>query len=135
MSARMRTTEDVFMIQIATLAYLIIIAGLIFFQFCLIAGAPWGRITQGGQHERTLPLTGRLAAALSVLLLLCMGAGIASAAGMTPFWPVWTAYAALVVQVLSTILNWITPSRIERLIWAPVTSVMLVLASYVVFAK
>lgn len=123
------------MIQIATIWYLIFVAGVIVFQFCLIAGTPWGRLTQGGRHEGTLPVAGRVAAALSVLLLFCMGAGIASAAGITPNWPMWTAYAALAVQAMSTILNWITPSRAERLLWGPVTAVMLALATYVVFAN
>ena len=33
------------------LVYIAIIAGVIVFQFCLMAGAPWGRLTQGGQVE------------------------------------------------------------------------------------
>ncbi|MEP4545787.1 MAG: hypothetical protein ABJ000_06360 [Saccharospirillum sp.] len=121
------------MIQIASVSYVIIVAGVIVFQFCLIAGAPWGRMTQGGRHEGALPVAGRVAAALSILLLVFMGAGIASAAGITPNWPLWTAYVALAVQALSTGLNWITPSRAERLLWGPVTIVMLLLAAYVVF--
>ncbi len=120
------------MIQIAAVAYLTIVAGVVVFQFCLIAGAPWGRLTQGGRHEGALPASGRIAAGLSVPLLICMGAGIASAAGMRPNWPQWSSYAVLAVQALSTLLNWITPSRAERLLWAPVTSVMLALAVYVV---
>lgn len=123
------------MIQIAAISYVIIVAGVIVFQFCLIAGAPWGRLTQGGRHEGALPVAGRVAAALSVPLLVCMGAGIVSAAGMTPNWPMWTAYVALSVQALSTTLNWITPSRAERLLWGPVTAVMLVLAGFVISTK
>lgn len=123
------------MIQIATMSYVILVAGVIVFQVCLIAGAPWGRMTQGGRHEGALPVAGRVAAALSVILLACMGAGIASAAGTTPNWPMWTAYVALAVQALSTTLNWITPSPAERRLWGPVTAVMLALAAYVVFAK
>ena len=122
------------MIQIAAVAYVIVVAVVIVFQFCLIAGAPWGRLTQGGRYEDALPVAGRVAAALSVPLLICMGAGIASAAGMTPNWPMWTAYAAITVQVLSMILNWITPSRAERILWGPVTTLMLALALYVVLA-
>lgn len=123
------------MIQIAAILYVIIVVGVIVFQFCLIAGAPWGRLTQGGRHEGALPVAGRVAAALSVLLLVFMGAGIASAAGITPNWPMWTAYVALAVQALSTTLNWITPSRAERRLWGPITAVMLALAAYAVFAK
>jgi hypothetical protein len=33
-----------------------------------------------------------------------------------------------------TTLNWMTPSKPERLLWAPITSIMLLLASYVVLS-
>lgn len=121
------------MTQIAATLYVVIIAVVVVFQFCLIAGAPWGRLTQGGRHDGALPIPGRVAACLSVPLLICMGAGITSAADMTPNWPMWVSYVALAAQVLSTVLNWITPSRAERLLWGPITLVMLLLAAYVVF--
>ena len=123
------------MIQIAAILYVIVVAGVMVFQFCLIGGAPWGRLTQGGRYEGVLPVPGRIAAGLSIPLLVCMGAGIASAAGMTPNWPKWAAHAVLAVQALSTFLNWITLSRAERLLWGPVTTVMLALAVYVVFGR
>ncbi len=120
------------MTQTAAVLYVLIVAGVIVFQFCLIAGAPWGRLTQGGRHEGALPAAGRIAAGLSVLLLACMGAAIASAAGLPPGWSRWTAWGALGVQALSTLLNWITPSRAERKLWGPITAVMLGLAAYAV---
>lgn len=118
--------------QIAALVYGLLVIGVIVFQLCLIAGAPWGRLTQGGRHAGVLPPSGRVAAALSIPLLLCMGAGIASAAGMAPFWPRWTGWVMLGIQSLSTFMNWITPSSAERKLWGPVTTVMLGLALYVV---
>lgn len=123
------------MSQIAAMSYVIIVSGVIVFQVFLIAGAPWGRLTQGGRYEGTLPVAGRVGAALSILLLVFMGSGIASAAGVMPNWSMWTAYAALAVQALSTALNLVTPSRAERRLWGPVTALMLVLAAYVVFSK
>ncbi len=123
------------MVQLAATMYVVVVGSVILFQFCLIAGAPWGRLTQGGRFEGALPVSGRVAAVLSVLLLVCMGAGVFSAAGMAPYWPKWTAYAALIVQALSMMLNWITPSRAERLLWGPVTTVMLALVVYVIFAR
>lgn len=122
------------MTQSAAILYVVIIIGVIVFQFCLIAGAPWGRLTQGGQHPGSLPAMGRVMAFLSALLLACMGAGITSAAGLSPDWPSWTGWIALGVQALSTLMNWITPSPPERRLWGPVTSVMLGLAMYAVVA-
>jgi hypothetical protein len=121
--------------QMAAFLYVIIVAIVVLFQFCLIVGAPWGRVTQGGRYEGSLPVTGRVAAALSVPILICMGASIASAAGLVPNWTGWTAYAATALQALITTLNWITPSQPERLLWGPITSIMLLLAALVVFIK
>jgi len=121
--------------QMAAILHALIIAAVVLFQFCLIFGAPWGQVTQGGRYEGPLPVTGRVAALLSVPILICMGASITSAAGLVPNWAGWTAYAAIAMQALSTSLNWITPSQKERLLWGPITSIMLLLAAYVVFIK
>jgi len=121
--------------QMAAILYALIIAAVVLFQFCLIFGAPWGQVTQGGRYEGPLPVTGRVAALLSVPILICMGASITSAAGLVPNWAGWTAYAAIAMQALSTSLNWITPSQKERLLWGPITSIMLLLAAYVVLIK
>ena len=122
------------MAQVAATAYLAAIAGVIAFQICLLAGAPWGHLTQGGQHDGPLPASGRMAAGVSILVLLFMAAGVSSAAGLRPDWPLWTGWTAFGVQALSTLANWATRSRPERRLWGPITSVMLVLAGIVVFA-
>ena len=121
--------------QIPAVLYALIIALVVLFQVCLIFGAPWGQITQGGRYEESLPVGGRVVATLSVPTLIFMGASITSAAGLMPNWADWTAYAAIAVQALSTTLNWITPSQKERFLWGPITSIMLLLAAYVVFIK
>ena len=122
------------MIEIAALTYGLIVVVVIGFQFCLIAGAPWGPLTQGGRHPGPLPVSGRAVAGVSVLLLAAMAAAIFSAAGYPPGWPAWTGWTALGVQALSTLMNWITPSRPERRLWGPVTLVMLGLAMIPVLA-
>jgi len=121
--------------QMAAILYALIIALVVLFQVCLIFGAPWGQITQGGRYEGSLPVGGRVVATLSVPTLIFMAASIISAAGLVPNWTDWTAYAAIAVQALSTTLNWITPSQKERFLWGPITSIMLLLAAYVVFIK
>ena len=119
------------MIQAAAVLYSIIIVLVIIFQCCLIGGAPWGKITQGGKHDGKLPISGRIVALLSILLLLFMAGGILSAAQLPPDWPNWAGWSALAIQLVSTVLNIITPSTVERRLWAPVTIVLLGLASYV----
>lgn len=120
------------MIETAALLYVLIVAVVIVFQCCLIAGAPWGRLTQGGRREGALDAPGRIAAAASIALLACMAAGITSVAGLPPGWPRWTSWTTVGLQALSTVMNWITPSAAERRLWGPVTGVMLGLAGYVV---
>ena len=119
-------------IQFAATLYLVMVGGVIVFQFCLMGGAPWGEVTQGGQHEGPLPRSGRIIAGVSVPILLFLGAGVASAAGMAPSWPSWTGKVALGIQTVVMILNWITRSKPERRLWGPITTVMVALAAYVV---
>ena len=116
------------LIHSAAVMYAVICAGVIVFQFCLVAGAPWGRLTQGGQHPKALPKSGRVFAAISVVLLTLMAGSILSAADIWVNWPRWMSWGALGIQSVSTLLNWITPSRSERLLWGPVTTAMLVMA-------
>ena len=108
--------------------YCVMILGVIGFQIALILGAPWGRITQGGQIEGPLPGSGRIIAAASIVVLVAMALGILSADGGWPEWPAWTGWAAVGVTAVSTVLNWITPSAAERRLWGPIMTVMLALS-------
>ncbi len=89
-----KSTEAVApMPQTAAVLYVAMVTAVIVFQLCLTAGAPWGKLTQGGRHEGALPASARIAAGLSIVLLACMAAAITSAAGMVPNWPTWIAWA------------------------------------------
>lgn len=118
------------MTQIATL-YAVICVAVIGFQIALIVGAPWGRITQGGQVDGPLPRRGRILAAVSIFILAFRALSVLSTAGMAVDWPKWTVWVALAVQALSALANWITPSAPERRLWGPITTVMLLCAGYV----
>lgn len=121
-------------IQIAHL-YATATVAIAFFQIALILGAPLGRYTQGGQHEGALPMSGRIIAAVSIPVVLFQGLAILSAAGFPGLgWPIWTGWAALAVTGVSTVLNWITPSKPERMVWGPVMLVMLAMALVVMTA-
>ena len=112
-------------------AYMAACVGVIGFQIALMGGAPGGPITQGGTHEGVLPLSGRVIAGVSIFILIFMGLATGSVAGLWPHWPLWTGWVALGIQALSTVLNWITPSRPERRLWGPITLGMLGLAAAV----
>ena len=100
------------------------------FQLAVVLGAPLGELTQGGANKSTLPTQGRIFAGVSAALVLVMAAAILARTERGPlrFAPrrliaalawITTAYAGVGV-----ILNLITPSVVERAVWAPVTAVM-----------
>ena len=121
-------------VQIAHL-YATAMLAIAFFQVALILGAPLGRYTQGGQHEGALPLSGRIIAAVSIPVVLFQGLAILSAAGFPGLgWPRWTGWLALAVTIVSTVLNWITPSKPERAVWGPVMLVLSAMALVVMTA-
>lgn len=109
---------------------------VILFQACLAAGAPWGAASMGGKFPGKYPPAMRIAAVANMLILMCIAAIVLTRAGLifpdimplskTAIWFVVVFFAA------GTIMNTITPSRIER-IWAPValfqciTSIMVAL--------
>jgi cytochrome bd-type quinol oxidase subunit 2 len=121
-------------VQIAHL-YAMATVAIAFFQIALIAGAPLGRYTQGGQHDGALPMSGRIIAVVSIPVVLFQGLAILSAAGFPGLdWPAWTEWLAFGVQIVSTVLNWITPSKSERMVWGPVMLVMSAMALVVLTA-
>lgn len=121
-------------VQIAHL-YATAMLAIAFFQVALILGAPLGRYTQGGRHAGALPLSGRIIAAVSIPVVLLQGLAILSAAGFPGLgWPIWTGWVAVAVTAVSTVLNWITPSRPERAVWGPIMLVLLAMGLVVMTA-
>lgn len=114
--------------------YCALILGVIGFQIALILGAPWGRLTQGGQVDGPLPVSGRITAAISIVILFGLALAVLSADGRWPGWPLWTGWTAVAVNTLVAVLNWITPSVTERKLWGPITTVMLLVAVAVVWS-
>ena len=112
-----------------SIAYSIIIFAVICFQIALIFGAPWGRITQGGTHDGALPRKGRIIAAISIALLLFMILSMLSITGRWPNWPTWTGWVTVVINLIMCVLNWITPSRAERILWGPITTIIVTLSA------
>lgn len=109
----------------------VLLAGLVGFQLALVFGAPWGRAAYGGATERPTGSMRRSSAVASVFWALIAvvtlrrgGHGVPRVVP-EPALPVimWIAVGLLAV---GSVLNVITPSKLERMIWAPVTLVLLV---------
>ena len=114
----------------AALLYAIISAGVVAFQIALAAGAPWGSYAMGGAFPGQFPPALRISALFQAALLAAFAAVVLARAGLIlPGWQkasrrlVW---AVVAFSALSLVLNLITPSAGERLIWAPVALLLLI---------
>ena len=109
--------------------YVLILLGVITFQLGLYFGAPWGEWTMGGTTKGALPESQRRIALISAAMLAVLGMIGLARSGMGPQWLVKLSsvliWVSLVFHLLTTVLNLITPSQSERLLWGPVNIVLL----------
>lgn len=103
--------------------YMVLTAILALFQAALAAGAPWGAASMGGKYPGRYPRKMRIVAVFNIVILLFFAAIVSSRAGL--IFPQLKPFSGVAIWVVAafffvgTIMNSITPSRIER-IWAPV---------------
>ena len=116
--------------QLAAISFSIFITLVILFQLGLAAGMPWGAVAMGGKFPGRFPTQMRVAALVQAAILAGLGAVVLARAGLilpglyaASIWLVWGVVA---FTALSLVLNLVTPSKWERIIWAPVVAVMLV---------
>jgi hypothetical protein len=126
------------MTVVAAWSFTALAALVVVFQLALVAGAPWGRFTQGGVHAGRLPAPARAAAAASAVvltglaLLVLARAGLLGDAALAASTP-W-AWAAVVVSALTTLANAASRSRAERALFLPVALGMLATSLIVLLA-
>ena len=116
--------------RIAAIAYTVVTVGIIAFQIALALGAPWGAFAMGGAFHGQFPPPLRIAALVQAVILIALAGVVLARAGVAlPRWSrasrrwIWVVVA---FSGLSLLLNLITPSAGERMIWAPVGFVLLV---------
>ena len=117
------------MIRISGIIFAIASVAVAAFQVALALGVPWGAYAMGGVYPGQFPNPLRFGAITQALILLFLAAAVLARAGVAfpklarpSSWLVWIAVAFTAVSFL---LNLITPSQGERLLWAPVAFVML----------
>lgn len=105
------------------------------FQLALAAGVPWGNVAMAGKYPGRWPPAMRVVALVQIFVLLFLAAIVWARAGI--IFPQWLhvseklIWGAVVFGVLGFILNLITPVKWERIIWAPVTAILLVSSTVV----
>lgn len=123
------------MTRLSAAIFGLFLAAVALFQLALALGAPWGHLAMGGAFPGPYPPEMRIAALFQILVLGFAGLIVFVRAGLAlPRWLpiarrlVWGVIALL---ALALVLNLVTPSPMERLVWAPV-SVVLLLSSLLV---
>ncbi|MDX1379451.1 MAG: hypothetical protein R3307_11420 [Anaerolineales bacterium] len=110
----------------------------VLFQLALAAGMPWGHLAMGGRYPGKFPPQMRVGAIIQALLLAFLAMIVLSRAGVafqnlsnlsqSLIW------AAVAISGISLIMNLFTPSKWERILWAPVAMVMTVSSIIVALA-
>lgn len=105
------------------------------FQLCLAWGAPWGRMTLGGQFPGRLPGPVRVGAFVQSGVLVAMALVVLGRAGVLewspPAWAFWTTVALTALTAGGALR---TPAIEERRLWGPVAAAMVAALAVITFA-
>ena len=122
------------MFETTTAAYIFgfLTAVVMLFQLALALGAPWGELAMGGKFPGRFPPKLRVSAIVQMLLLAFAALVVLIRAELVleSFYELSKSAIWFVVAlcVVSAILNTITPSKKERILWSPVTIILVVCA-------
>lgn len=114
----------------AAWAFAALTAVVVLFQISLALGAPWGESAMGGRWRGAYPPSLRAAALVQGAVLAGFAYVILARAGVTGGgrWTRPAAWGVVGLCAVASVLNLITPSATERMIWAPVATLLLVLS-------
>lgn len=117
-------------VNTAALIFSILALLVMLFQLSLALGAPWGEMAMGGKFPGKFSPLLRVSALAQLLLMAFMALVVLTRAGVlfsewyeTSKSVIWFVVA---LSFVSAILNTITPSKKERILWSPVTLIMLI---------
>ena len=108
---------------------------VILFQIVMAIGAPWGHLAMGGRYPGKYPIRIRIAALVQAFLLALLALVVLIRARM--IWPEFYEatdvgiWVVVVIYVMSLVMNLVTPSKWEKILWVPV-ALILTLGSLVV---
>lgn len=99
------------------------------FQIGLTLGAPWGAYAMSGAFPGQFPPSLQISALVQAALLLVFAGIVIARSGIGLRWWArasrWLVLFVVVFGAVSLLLNLITPSAGERMIWAPVALILL----------
>jgi len=116
--------------RIAGFVFLVLAAVVFAFQIGLANGAPWGTYAMGGASPGQFPPELRVAALVQAVLWVFFAGIVLARAGIAlPGWARasrWLVWIVVALSGVGLVLNLMSPSSVERMIWAPVVFVMLI---------
>ena len=118
------------MFTISAYIFAIAVCVVVLFQITLACGAPWGHLSMGGRYPGKFPSKLRATALIQALVLIFLAAVVMIKAKIVlhDYYDVskMAIWVVVGINVLSLLMNLATPSKWERIIWAPVALVMVV---------
>jgi hypothetical protein len=125
--------------RIAAIIFAVITVFVVVFQIALALGAPWGAYAMGGAFPGQFPPAMRVSAGVQAIILALVACVVLARAGVAlsswsgvARWLIWVIVALLAVSV---VLNLITPSSGERMIWAPVAALLFICCLLIAIGK
>ncbi len=115
--------------------YALLAGVVVVFQLALAAGAPWGSVSMGGKYPGVYPTRMRFAAIVMATLfgaltsIVCIRAGW-FALGLLE-WSRTAVWVVVALNAVGLLMNLITPSKWERIIWAPVCLLLLLCSTVI----
>lgn len=112
-----------------TIIYLLLLVFTILFQVGLILGKPWGEWTMGGYHKGALPIKLRFGSFISISILVLFVVFIINFTQILPttiVFPPFFKWILISFNILAVIANSATKSQKERMLWQPITIIMLI---------
>ena len=116
------------MSSVAAQIFALLIFVVVLFQLALMLGAPWGNVAMGGRFPGKFPPVMRIASLIQGLVLgvigfivLIRGQVLNSNLYEITEIAIWVVVA---LMGFSLVMNLVTTSRWERIIWAPVVVVL-----------
>lgn len=121
------------MTKIAAIIYAFLSAFVILFQIAVTFGAPWGEYAMGGFHHGTYDVKLKFAALFQIFIIAVMAVIVLLRADILKGATIDAAkrgmWLVLFLSFMSMVMNVITPSKKERMLWAPVAIVMFLCAA------
>ena len=110
---------------------------IILFQLGLALGLPWGKASMGGKFPGKYPPKMRIVGLVNSMVICIIIVVVLIKANL--LLPRFKSFSDIIIyfvvgfSLTATIMNIITPSKIERNIWAPVAAILFVTSFIVAF--